>query len=321
MRVLTFTMPAALLLLTFIACKNLEKKATSERHTKDLLLDKQIAKTEDEKIFSAKADSTATIDAGTTDPQNETKDPAGKPQTPSPANIHLTPAPNPDWDKKIVKTANIRLEVKKYKSFYENLRRTVKESGGYIAQEQQSQSLYKIENTVTIKVPVSQFDETIGKLASDSDRVEEKKISSEDVTMEVVDTKSRMETKKEVRQRYLDLLKQARSMKDILTVQNEINDIQEQIEGASGRIAYLGHAAAFSTINLNFYQVLDASAQTSPEPTFFHRLKEALVSGWDWLSSALVGMIALWPLWLAGTLAAIGFKKWRSPSRSKPIAS
>ena len=49
-------------------------------------------------------------------------------------------------------------------------------------------------------------------LPSDSDRLTEKKMNSEDVTMEVIDTKSRLETKKEVRGRYLDLLKQARNI-------------------------------------------------------------------------------------------------------------
>jgi len=58
----------------------------------------------------------------------------------------------------------------------------------------------------------------------------------------MADTRSRLETKKEVRERYLDLLKQARNMKDILAVQNEINDIQEQMEGAAGRT---GHSLAF----------------------------------------------------------------------------
>ena len=63
-----------------------------------------------------------------------------------------------DWDKKIIKTAGINLEVKDYNTFYVSLREKVKSLGGYIAQEEQSQSDYKIENNMTIKVPVSQFD-------------------------------------------------------------------------------------------------------------------------------------------------------------------
>ena len=64
------------------------------------------------------------------------------------------------------------------------------------------------------------------------------KISTEDVTGEVVDTRARMEAKKQMRDRYLALLKQARNMKEILEVQTEINTIQEDIESASGRVGF-----------------------------------------------------------------------------------
>lgn len=143
---------------------------------------------------------------------------------------------NPDWDKKIVKTANLQLEVKNYRSFYDQLHQAVRQSGGYIAQEEQSQSSYKIENTVSIKVPVARFDEFLSQLASDSDRLVEKKFNAEDVTLDIVDTKSRLETKREVRERYPELLREARNMNDILKVQHEISDIQEEMEGAAGRI-------------------------------------------------------------------------------------
>jgi hypothetical protein len=52
----------------------------------------------------------------------------------------------------------------------------------------------------------------------------------------VVDTRSRMEAKKQMRDRYLELLKQARNMKEILEVQQVINSIQEDIESGSGRV-------------------------------------------------------------------------------------
>jgi len=96
---------------------------------------------------------------------------------------------------------------------------------------------------MTIKVPVANFDDLLLQLPADSDKLVDKKISSQDVTMEVVDTKSRLETKREVRERYLELLRQAHKMEDILAVQSEINNIQQDMDQASGRIAWLGHSA------------------------------------------------------------------------------
>jgi hypothetical protein len=320
MRSLSLTMPAALLLLLCFSCNSSNQKAgLLSRKMEDVELKSTppMANNEVNKEFKSSmvADSTGTM--GNAAPQEEDeqsppKSPTGQHPAQSPATGQQTTPANPDWDKKIVKTANLNLEVKNYKSFNDLLHRTVKQSGGYIAQEEQNESDYKIENTVTIKVPVAQFDETLSQLTSDSSKLLEKKISAEDVSMQIVDTKSRLETKKEVRERYLELLKQARNMKEILTVQNEINDIQEQMEGAAGRIAYLSHSAAFSTINLSFYQVLDAGARNEPDPSFLHKIKGAFAEGWNWISALLLGLIGLWPLWIAVGLAWKIFWKGRS---------
>jgi Domain of unknown function (DUF4349) len=229
---------------------------------------------------------------------------------------------NEDWDKKIIKTGNLTMEVKSYKTFNDLLHSGIKQSGGYIAQEEQNQSDYKIENIVTIKVPVDQFDNAILQLTPASEKVVEKKITSEDVTAEIVDIKSRMEAKRRVRDRYLDLLKQAKNMEEILKVQNEVNDIQENIEAAAGRIGYLGHAAVFSTIHINFYQVLNTPVN-DPPLSYGYRILESFKAGLHWFAELLVMMVSLWPLWI-GILAAwfyIRKQKNLTAKKHKAVAS
>jgi hypothetical protein len=245
----------------------------------------------------------------------------GNPSSPQQHNKVPAPPPvSPDWDKKIIKTADLHIEVKDFQRYTNRLHNAVKASGGYIAKEELTQSSGEIDNTVAIKVPVDRFEDLLQQLPSDSDRLMEKKIESEDFTMEFVDTKSKLETKKEVRERYLDLLKQAHSMKDIISIQNEINDIQEQMEQASGRIAWLGHSSAYSTINLRFYQVLDGGVREDPSPTFFHQLRDSVVEGWKGFSSLLLGMMSVWPLWIALGFAAVWIRKAMRSVRSKPVA-
>jgi hypothetical protein len=316
MKILSLAMPMALLVCGLIAC-NSHSDSPAGR-LKNESLDRKMTAAPAEALYKSNADSVSGSGAGNASEysadRKEDQDPDPKSvnrQTPTEAKA---PQANPDWDKKIVKTADISLEVKNFRVFNEVLSGMVKQFGGYIAQEQETQSTAKIENAMTIKVPVDQFETVINRLSSgsDSDKLVEKKISSEDVTMDVVDTKSRMESKKEVLQRYLDLLKQARTMNEILKVQTEINDIQEEIEAAAGRIGYLSHSAAYSTINLDFYQVLDAGVVVDPEPSFVHKIKLAFVEGWTLVSSLVLGVIALWPLVLAGFWGWLGVRKWRS---------
>ncbi len=220
------------------------------------------------------------------------------------------PESKPDWNKKIVKTASLNVEVKEYTKFSQLLHSSVAKFGGYIANEQQTETEYKIENTVTVKVPVDQFQATVDFLTIGDGKINEKVISSEDVTTQYVDTRSRLEAKKQVRLRYLDLLKQAKNMEEILQVQNEINDIQEQIESATGRINYLSNASAMSTINLTYYQVLNASVQEPGNETFWQKIKDAVSSGWQAIGEIVVGLLYLWPLWLL-TVAVVWWIRWK----------
>lgn len=223
-----------------------------------------------------------------------------------------------EWDKKIVKNATLNAEVKDYKNFSQQLNEKVKKYGGYISQEEQSQSDYQIQNAVVIRVPVEQFENAINDLTKDVSRLNEKHISSEDVTTQLVDGKSRLESKKQVRLRYLDLLRQAKNMEEILTVQKEINDIQEDIELVNGRINTLTHESAMSTINLTFFQIINANAKADSEkqPGFWEKVKEAFENGWYWIEEVFVGLIGVWPL-LTVIVLAIWFYKRRHLSAAK----
>src|SRR5688572_26932146 len=259
-------------------------------------------------------DKNAYLNTDTLYEQNQKPEPEKSKQ-----NQQNLPAPKPDWNKKIIKTASLNIEIKDYSNYNSSLREKIKQVGGYTAQEEQSQSDYKIENTLTIKVPVDQFDNAVTLFTNSVEKLNEKKITSQDVTTEVVDTKSRLEAKKQVRQRYMDLLKQAKNMEEILNVQSEINDIHEEIESATGRIEYLGHSSSFSTINLTFYQVLNASAKDTDQPSFGTKLSNAFRTGWSWVGELFVGIVSIWPLLLMIFIAFIIYRRTRIPKAKQAV--
>jgi len=257
-------------------------------------------------IVDAKQEDRAYI-ADTTTPVNSQYE-----QQPQKENENQNPV-NLDWDKKIIKTATLQVETKDYKKYYSSIYPSVKRVGGYVAQEDQNQTEYKNENVLTIKVPVQQFDEALGILinGTGNEKLVEKKIGSEDVTGQVIDVMSRLEAKREARLRYLDLLKQAKNMQEVLQVQKEINDLQEEIEMAAGRMSYLNHSADYSTIQLTFFQVLNPSAHTDKEPSFFLKLVKAFENGWNFIQQLLLGLISIWPLIIVVAGIWLGFRKWK----------
>lgn len=294
---------ASILLTLLIACKN-DEAAEKTTDIASVTTTNNIPAGAENKAYYNVADSTAPVPAAGND---------GSPKQPgTPAS-----APNVDWDKKIIKNATLVVEAKDHKSFNDLVHEQVKRSGGYVAEEEQIKSDYKIENIVTIKVPVDQFDNLVRSLTSTKDEnVVSQKVTSQDVTGEVIDTRSRTEAKRQVRLRYLDLLKQAKNMEDILKVQQEINTIQEEIEAGAGRVSYLTHAAAYSTVQLTFYEILNASAQHTDTPGFGQRVLNALSNGMEWVGELLVVALTLWPLWLLSGAVWWRFRKWKAKPKT-----
>lgn len=219
---------------------------------------------------------------------------------------------NPDWDKKIIKTAYLKLEVQNFKSYNNIVHNAVKQYGGYVASEEQNQSEDKIETILSVKVPVDQFESIMNDLPSGAFKVVEKKITSEDVSTDMVDTKSRLAAKEQMRLKYLDFLKESKNMEDVLKVQNEINNIQEQIESASARLNYLSHQSAYSTVNITFYQPLAGYVPADDNPGFLARMIKAFESGFLFVGEIFIGIISVWPLLLL-IIVAWMFWKRRSP--------
>lgn len=220
-----------------------------------------------------------------------------------------------DWDKKIIKTATLKLEVKDFKGYNTTIHQTVKQFGGYIAQEEQNLTDEKSETVISIKVPVDQFETMMNQLPGGDVKIVEKKINTEDVTGEVVDTKSRLEAKKQMRLKYLEFLKQSKNMEEVLQVQAEVNSIQEEIESAAGRVEFLSHQSAYSTINLTFYQPMAGYKPTDETPSFFTRVANAFKTGGSWIADIFVGLIAIWPLWLIVIGGYIGWRKLKSSKK------
>jgi len=195
---------------------------------------------------------------------------------------------------KIIKTANMSIQVEEFDSSLSKIRKTVNQFQGYISNENESHCSYQIYNTLTIRIPKDKFDGLISQFEKLATVVDSKNVNMEDVTEEYVDIETRLKTKKEVETRYLEILKQSKSITDILNVENELRVIREEIEAKEGRMKFLNDQIGLSTITLYVYQKYD----NPYEPGFFGKVGSAFSTGWKGLKLLFIGIIYLWPLWI-----------------------
>lgn len=195
--------------------------------------------------------------------------------------------------KKIIKNGEVRYSVRDYNEARKAMNAIVARYHGYITEENESRSDLNWEIKVNIKVPAQKFDSCLEALAGTANTLIQKSVSATDVTEEYIDVAARMKAKKEVELRYLDILKQAKTVEDILKVEEQLKSIREEIEASQGRLQYIDHNVAMSTISLSFFQTF---ATSSPQgPGFFSRIFFSIKDGWNDLLSFLVGIVQMWP--------------------------
>ena len=212
---------------------------------------------------------------------------------------------------KIIKSANVRYKVADIKHAMKKIKRIAKNYNSYISDLRFENNLYKKENRFTLKVPAQDFDIIMDSISAIAEFIEHESITTKDVTSEFIDLEARMKTKLEVKERYESILRtKANNVEDLLSVEEKLQRIQEEIESSQGQLKYLSNKVAFSTIQIDLYETVEYKEEPNQyEKSFFAELNEGFVSGWDVLKLVFVGLVYIWPFIVIGIIALIFIKK------------
>lgn len=213
---------------------------------------------------------------------------------------------------KIIKTGNVKIKVDDYLESIKLTKQIINKYNASIISENENSYYYGITNFLQIKVKSNLFDSLLTALTKDNN-VLSKEVSAQDVTEEYIDTESRIKSKKQVRDKYSEILSQARTIGDIVIVEDKLRVIQEEIEAKEGRLNYLKKQTNFSTINLTISQE-DSNVY---EPSFLSKIGKGFESGWDGLKWFFIIIIYLWPLWLIITGVLIWLKHYLKKRKAK----
>ncbi len=216
------------------------------------------------------------------------------------------PPANQVIERKLIRNGSMTIEVKEIISAKAEVEKICKLFNGYTSSESKNNFDDRIQYDQTIRVPAKLFDSLLNAIEKIAKKVETKSINSEDVTEEFIDVEARLKTKKELELRYREILKQAHTVADIVSIENQIATVRSEIESMEGRLNYLKNQIAFSTLNLTYYEMIGTDFG------FASKFVNALGNGWDNLLSFLIGLISIWPfVVIIGALVIVGWKTWR----------
>ncbi len=211
---------------------------------------------------------------------------------------------NESLERKLIKEGQIEFETENLNATRKNVFNAVDKYKSYVSSDKEFKSPGRSSITVVIRVPAANFDNLLNDATHGIDKFDRKEINVKDVTEKFLDFEARLKTKKELEIRYLDLLKQATNVIEILEIEKQAGKLRSEIESIEGRLNYLQSQVSFSTLTMTFYESIPKQTE------FGQKFKNGLSNGWDNLIWFFVMLTNIWPFILI-TVGIIGFKIYR----------
>ena len=172
---------------------------------------------------------------------------------------------------------------------------------------------------MTFKIPADKFEGVRSSLA-EIGKVLNQHISADDITNQYYDADTRLKNWQAEEQRYLDILRQAKSVNDILSVENSLSNIRMQIEQLKGQLKLWDNEVAYSTIQVQLQTKPNPVRVNEPwQPISWHTTWQAaknavlktISASWNFLNYLVVGLGYALPFLILGGAGYLGYRQWR----------
>ncbi len=167
--------------------------------------------------------------------------------------------PQTSLNRMVIYNASLNLIVKDTSTAIEDTRKVIQDAGGYIAASNSYRQDDQLRASITARVPSDKLTETMEQLKKLALSVDSENLKGEDVTDQYTDLESRLRNLEAAETQYLEILKRADKIEDVLAVQRQLDDIRGQIEQSKGRMEYLSKSAAMASVQISLTP--DALAQ------------------------------------------------------------
>ena len=150
-------------------------------------------------------------------------------------------------ERKLIKNGDISVEVQNLSNAEKAVGEWASKFGGYIESSYSGET----SGSITVRIPAKNFDEAMSE-AGNFGTVKSQNISTQDVSERFYDLKTRLESKKVMRERLQKYLSQAKDVKDMLQIERELNSVVTDIESMEGSMARLSSQIDLSTITVSY---------------------------------------------------------------------
>lgn len=237
-------------------------------------------------------------------------------------------------NEKIIRTFFMEVETQGFDALILRINSDINRMGGYVENSKISGRSFSYSDesrygNIVARVPREKVDEFVNSVGENANVVS-KQESTENVSLQYIETESKIETLKIEQERLYALLEKEDSLDDIIVLENRLSDIRFELQNHESQLRYFDNKVAYSTVTLSIQEVQKLTPVSSVKESMGSRIKNGLGNTMFNLSQGfqnfLVWLIVNLPyllIWAVVILIAViitrkGIKKYNAKNNGAP---
>ena len=201
-------------------------------------------------------------------------------------------------DRKIVMTGSITMEVSDISKSQADITDIAGQYRGYVVSSNLRADEDDPSGYISIRIPAGSFNDVMLKLRALALKVTYENSNSQDVTEQYMDLEAQLKNYQATEAQYLELLKKADNVKDILEVQRELSNVRGNIERVKGRMQYLERTSDMSLIETTLKKSKPLGESTWDVAGIFKSAVDGLIVLGKVILGILIWLLVFSPLWI-----------------------
>lgn len=195
---------------------------------------------------------------------------------------------------KLVYSADIDVETKDIDFALDSIYAKIKEYGGIIQDENRRNmgnvvydDYYRHTSNASayiyVRVPQENYDAFINSIEDKDGKIVVCNISKnvQNMTKVYYDTESRLRSLRIQEERLFDFMESAKSVSEMLDVEDRLTDVQYEIDSATNSLATIDNDVKYSKVSLEIQEVVKYSDKQENPKNFFERVWSYMTDSWD----------------------------------------